>query len=88
MTRLANETAYTESHKQIALLTAYILDSSCKLLGYIIRAADEDPIRQATLKLNTAKPHIPEKRRVGRPRKHWVKGTMEHIWHTLEDMRI
>ena len=33
-------------------------------------------------------PHVPEVLRVGRPRTHWVESTMEHIWNSLEDMRL
>ena len=86
--QVANERAYTDTSREIALLTEYILDSSCKLLGHIIRTSNEDPLRQATLKPNTARPHVPEVRRVGRPRTHWVESTMDHVWETLEDMRI
>ena len=86
--RLSNEKAYTKGDRQITLLTDYILDSSCKLLGHVIRTSNEDPLRQATLRPGTANPHVPEIRRVGRPRIHWVESVMEHIWDSLEDMRI
>ena len=85
---LANEKAYTDSEKEVTLLTEYILNSACKLLGHIIRTSNEDPLRQATLKPNSARPHAPEVRRVGRPRTHWVESTMDHIWETVEDMRL
>ena len=88
MIRLANEKAHTNTDKQIMLLTEYILDSSCKLLGHIIRATNSDPLRQPTLRPGSARPHVPEVRRVGRPRTHWVESTMEHVWDTLEDMRL
>ena len=57
----------------------YIHTAQNKLLAHTIRADQEDPLRQCTLKPDS---HIPidlENKRVGRPRHNWTRATYERL---------
>ena len=51
-----------------------------KLLGHLLRASPEDPMKQAALK-HTYEPIYPKQRRVGKPRKHWINETMKDAYN-------
>ena len=51
-----------------------------KLLGHIIRTANEDPLRQISLQKGKAKALHWEKRRVGKPRAIWAEEVLNKVW--------
>ena len=52
-----------------------------RFLGYIMRSDVKDPLHQVTF-TNTGNRTLRCKRRVGRPRQHWTKSTMQQVYQT------
>lgn len=69
--------------KQFTNLSTRLTLKQVKLLGHIIRASEHDPLRQITLKNGTAESNLPNKRRVGRPRKNWIFCTKRFIYNDI-----
>ena len=57
-------------------------DKRRRLLGHVMRAADTDPLYQVTFEEYGFNRY--EKPRVGRPRGHWAKTTMNETMNWLE----
>ena len=57
-------------------------DDICPVAGHILRAPNHDPLGQVSYQQNSAEPKHIGKRRVGRPRQHWVFKSNEDI-HAL-----
>ena len=53
-----------------------------KILGHVLRAPPDDPMKQVTVK-SQCDILIPKKRRVGRPRMHWTNDTMTQAYDKL-----
>ena len=73
----------TGKHKKyttIKTVTDIINDKKAKLLGHIIRADNEDPMRQVTFVRDSININYTNKRRVGRPRGKWVESTLKQAW--------
>ena len=51
-----------------------------KLLGRVIRAENEDPMRQVTFKEGCVKELKVGRRRVGKPKLDWVRGDKIQMW--------
>ena len=51
-----------------------------KLLGHIIRAKEDDPLRQVTLEKGKARPPNFGKKRVGKPRTRWADDALDRVW--------
>ena len=51
-----------------------------KLLGHVLRASNEDPLRQVTFVEDSAKPLAYTKRRSGKPREQWTEVAMKRVW--------
>ena len=49
-------------------------------MGHVIRAREDDPLREVTLYQGSANPLEYDKRRVGKPREQWAKNAMEEVW--------
>ncbi len=61
-------------------------DQKFKLLGHILRADVNDPLHQVCFKGDQKTPKFVPKRRVGRPREHWLLNTMEEAYdHTTPE---
>ena len=52
-----------------------MLEKKIQLLGHIIRADPQDPMRQVLVQPNSLIPRIEHVRRVGKPRAHWLVET-------------
>ena len=50
------------------------------LMGHIIRTDNNDPLRQVTLKDDTAERPEWGKKRAGKPRQNWIKEAKKDIW--------
>ena len=50
------------------------------MLGHIIRAGNDDPMRQVTFVRDTININYTNKRRVGRPRGKWIESTLKQAW--------
>ena len=57
----------------------YVHSAQNKLLAHTVRAANDDPLRQCTLKPNTHEPITLDRKRVGRPRQNWTRSTFERL---------
>lgn len=53
------------------------------MLGHLLRALPEDPVRRCALEDGSIAPLLPEKKRVGRPRSHWTLLAMSMAWERL-----
>ena len=51
-----------------------------KLLGHVLRASNEDPLRQVTFVEDSAKPLSYTKKRAGKPREQWTEQAMKRVW--------
>ena len=51
-----------------------------KLLGHIIRADNDDPMRKVTFKPNTIRNWNTPLRRVGRPKEQWIQSAKTQVW--------
>ena len=82
----ASRTAYPhDPNRRIRPVTTVTIDLDQKrvrLAGHILRAPNHDPLRQVSYQQNSAEPKHIGKRRVGRPRQHWVFKSNEDI-HAL-----
>lgn len=67
--------------KNMASFSTYVRKRKHALLAHTIRAGNADPLRESTLQPDSAVPVAVRKRRVGRPRDHWV-------WTGLEDLYV
>ena len=54
-----------------------------KLLGHILRASNDDPMRQITFKPSTGDWNHPNKKRVGRPRANWLFETCKFTYEQV-----
>ena len=80
---LASRTAYPrDPNSRIRPVTIDLDQKRVRLAGHILRAPNHDPLRQVSYQQNSAEPKHIGKRRVGRPRQHWVFKSSEDI-HAL-----
>ena len=54
-----------------------------KMLGHILRADEDDPMRSCFLTAGTIKERSDTTWRVGRPRVHWLHQTMAEAWESI-----
>ena len=77
----ANLSAYgPDSNRKIELFGEAYEHRRAKLLGHIIRADNQDPLRRVTLQNDTAYRHNLGKRRVGKPEQNWIHKAKQHVW--------
>ena len=72
--------------KQLRLFSDTYQQRRIKLLGHVIRASDDDPMRKVTFRPGTIKPWGTPVRRVGRPRMQWLRGAKTQAWKKLRHM--
>jgi len=66
--------------KNIKPFSEYVKQKQHELLAHTIRAANEDPLREATLEPDSGTPIHLTKRRVGRPRDNWTWSAYEELF--------
>ena len=71
-----------DKEKKIKLISEVIEERQTKLLGHAMRREDDDPLKQVCFD-EEGHQHIYEKRRIGRPRIHWVRETMKRTFNKL-----
>ena len=71
-----------EKKRKIKLASEILDDRKQKLLGHIMRSPAEDPLYQVTFD-EEGMQHLYETRRVGRPRHHWVRETLQKTFAHL-----
>ena len=69
--------------KRIPKISTQVKQSQHTLLLHTLREPPDAPTRQATFRNDKARPNLYNKKRVGRPRKHWTIQTMRRAWNTL-----
>jgi hypothetical protein len=57
-----------------------------KLLGHVIRASNEDPMRKVTFRPNTIRAWGTPLRRVGRPKNQWLHSAKTQVWKKCRHM--
>lgn len=57
-----------------------------KLTGHLLRANNNDPMRQVSFLNDSAAPYRPNSRRPGRPRKNWMVTSLELCWKKLHNI--
>ena len=70
----------SEPNKDIRPFSEYLRTKQESLLKHIVRAQNNNPMRETTLRHGSALPHTVANRRVGRPKKQWALQTYERIW--------
>ena len=55
------------------------------LLGHVIRAPNDDSLRQVTFKKGTLTPQLEEKRRTGRPKNNWILENLQLAWFKCKE---
>ena len=78
-----NELSQRYGYKHIRLSTKW-KNRKVTLLGHIIRAETEDPMREVLFETGTFGPRIEHIRRVGKPRANWLLETYKDA-HTMID---
>ena len=68
---------------RVRLVSEMITDKKIKLLGHVIREPNNRPTRQVTFEQDSARHRVPNKRRVGRPRKNWIHETKAAVHNRL-----
>ena len=58
-----------------------------KLLGHVIRADNNDPMRKVTFRPNSIRAWRTPLRRVGRPREQWITGAKKQAWKKCRHMQ-
>ena len=69
--------------RKISLLSEMLHERQAKLLGHVMRCTGEDPLYQICFDQDGAQ-RLYETRRVGRPRNHWVRETMQRQYYQTE----
>lgn len=67
-------------NKDIKSFSHYVKTKQHELLAHVIRAPNEDPLREATLEPDTGIPVHVHRRRVGRPRDNWTWTSIEELY--------
>ena len=62
---------HRKDHKQISLFSEYYLHRKTKLLGHVLRAPEDDPLRQVSFEPNSGNRVDYGKLRCGRPKQNW-----------------
>ena len=66
--------------KSIVKFTDYIDKQALKLFGHLVRAPNDDPMRQVTFQAGNCKPSLIGIKRVGQPRHNWIKHNTATAW--------
>ena len=81
----ASKAAYpNRPWKKIKLSSQFYQERKIKLMGHIIRADNDDPLRAVTFHPNSLDPiSLSVKKRAGRPKLDWIEETKKEIWSTF-----
>ena len=63
---------HRKDHKQISLFSEYYLHRKTKFLGHVLRAPEDDPLRQVSFEPNSGNRVDYGKLRCGRPKQNWL----------------
>ena len=74
----------TEYDIEIKPLTEIVKERRLKLLGHVIRAKEEDPMKEVTFNPNTMEIKAVGFKRVGRPKTHWIHTVMKEAWEEIK----
>ena len=67
---------------KVKLFSELLMDKRAKLAGHIMRAPQQDPLRQVSYQPDSAQLFHIGKRRVGGPRQNWLFYTNKFIWES------
>ena len=78
----ATQAAYprVEDHRQVKPFSEYHKQKKANLLGHILRADAEDPLRQVSFQPGTAYRVEYGKKRIGKPRQNWIHQTKKYVY--------
>ena len=82
----ATRMAYPSGNSTIKPFSTTLDERRAKLAAHILRSSDNDPMRQVTYKPGSADAVDVGKRRIGRPRQHWIFHSNQLI-HNLSCLR-
>lgn len=75
-TRMSQSDKKDELELEVQPLTEFLKNIRLKLLGHVIRAAKDDPLKEVMLNRGTMEIKTVGFRRVGRPKTHWIHTVM------------
>ena len=73
----------TEYEIEVKPLTVVLKERRFKLLGHVIRAEAEDPLKEVTFNRDTMEIKTIGWKRVGRPKTHWIHTVMREAWNEI-----
>jgi hypothetical protein len=73
--------------KQLKAFSEDYKHRQTKLLGHVIRADNNDPMRKVTFKPNSIRNWNTPLKRVGRPREQWILGAKKQAWKKCRHMQ-
>ena len=79
MGRLSNEDHW-EGERRLKTYSETYLSRKMKLLGHVVRAEDDHPMRQVTFKSGRVEELNVGKRRMGKPKLDWVRQGKIQVW--------
>ena len=77
---------FGEHRKKLRAFSEDYKHRRSKLLGHVIRADNNDPMRKVTFAANTIEEWGFDKRRVGRPKDQWLFETKRTVWKKCRHM--
>ena len=82
MFREATRVAFTKAgdNRRIKPFSETYNDRKANLLGHVLRASHEDPMRQVSFQTGSAYRVEYGKKRVGKPRQNWIHQTKKHVY--------
>ena len=69
---------------EIKPLTETLRERRLKLLGHVIRAKEDYPMKEVTFNPNTMEVKAVGFKRVGRPKTHWIHTVMKEAWEEIK----
>ena len=75
------KTAEENQEKKITKLSERYMLKRARLLGHIIRASEDDPLKQ--IPMTDKRPWLPSERRIGLPRQDWFEQTYNYVWREI-----
>ena len=81
----ASKIAYPsdDDSRTVKPFSRYYAEKKASLLGHILRASDEDPLRQVSFQPGTAYRVQYGKKRIGKPRQNWIHQAKQFVYVDL-----
>ena len=79
----ATNILHPKGNKHVLLYSEFHEERNINLIGHVIGTNDNDPLRQVSLKPNSAEPINYGSKRVGRPKQSWLYEASKAVWEKM-----